>query len=135
MYNEFLCPECNGQLNVKGLLFFVSKAADGRDGLILLHPKLGNYSIINHKSFDISKGELMEFFCPICHKNLTSKIDNNLALIFMIDKKHIQHYILFSKINGERCTYRITGDELESFGRDSSNYIDIVKTKKVVLMK
>ena len=77
----------------------------------------------------------MEFFCPICHENLTSEIDNNLVLIFMIDKKHVQHNILFSKINGERCTYKITGDDLESFGEDSANYIDIVETKKMVLLR
>jgi len=135
MYDDFICPECNGQLNVGGILYFVSKAADKRDGLLLLHPELGNYSVINHKSFHISKGELVEFFCPMCHENLTSEIDNNLVLIFMIDKKHVQHNILFSKINGERCTYKITGDDLESFGEDSANYIDIVETKKMVLME
>ena len=132
MYNNFLCPECNGQLNVGSILFFVSKTPDKRDGLLLLHPELGNYRVINHESFHISKGELVEFFCPICHENLTSEIDNNLVLIFMIDKKHVQHNILFSKINGERCTYKITGDDLESFGEDSANYIDIVETRKML---
>ena len=134
MYNDFLCPKCNGQLNVGDVLFFVSKLTDNRDGILLLHPELGNYNVMNHKSFQISRGELVEFFCPICHENLTSEIEKNLALIFMIDKKHVQHSILFSKINGERCTYKITGDDVESFGEDSENYIDIVETKKMVLL-
>ena len=135
MYNDFLCPKCNGQLNVGDVLFFVSKLADNRDGILLLHPELGNYSVMNHKSFHISMGELVEFFCPICHENLTSEIDSNLALISMIDKEHVQHSILFSKISGERCTYKITGHDVESFGEDSANYIDIVETKKMVLLR
>jgi len=127
MHNDFLCPKCNGQLNVGDVLIFVSKINDERNGLLLLHPELGNYSVINHKLFHISKGEVVEFSCSICQENLTSEIDNNLASVFMIDKNNVQHNILFSKVNGERCTYKITGDDLESFGEDSATYIDIVK--------
>jgi len=127
MHNDFLCPKCNGQLNAGDVLIFVSKTDDEKNGLLLLHPELGNYRVMNHKLFHISKGELVEFSCPICQENLTSEINNNLAFIFMIDEKHVQHNILFSKINGERCTYKITGDDLEFFGEDSVNYIDIVK--------
>jgi hypothetical protein len=127
MHNDFLCPKCNGQLNVGDVMIFVSKAKDERNGLLLLNPELGNYSVMNHKFFQISKGELVEFTCPICQENLTSEIDTNLASVFMIDKNNVQHNILFSKINGEKCTYKITGDDLESFGEDSEHYIDIVK--------
>lgn len=127
MHNDFLCPKCNGQLNVGDVLIFVSKMNDENNGLLLLHPELGNYNVMNHKQFHISKGELVEFSCPICHKNLTSDIDNNLVFISMMDKDHVQHNVLFSKISGERCTYRITGDNLESFGEDSATYINKVK--------
>ena len=127
MHHDFLCSKCNGQLNVGDVLIFVSKVNDERNGLLLLNPELGNYNVINHKFFKISKGSLVEFACPICQENLTSDIDNNLASVFMVDKDNIQHNILFSKINGEKCTYRITRDDLESFGEDSVNYIDIVK--------
>ena len=127
MHNDFLCPKCNGQLNVGDVLIFVSKMNDEKNGLLLLHPELGNYRVINHKLFHISKGELVEFSCPICQENLTSEIHNNLVLIIMIDEKHVQHKILLSKIYGEKSTYKITGNDLESFGEDSGNYIDIVK--------
>ena len=127
MHHDFLCPKCNGQLNVGDVLIFVSKVNDERNGLLLLNPELGYYNVINHKFFKISKGALVEFACPICQENLTSDIDNNLASVFMVDKDNIQHNILFSKINGEKCTYRITRNDLESFGEDSVNYIDIVK--------
>ncbi|UCH64400.1 MAG: hypothetical protein JSW63_07120, partial [Ignavibacterium sp.] len=100
---------------------------DQKNGLLLLHPELGNYTVINHKLFQISEGEFVEFTCPICQENLTSEIDNNLASVFMIDKEDVQHNILFSKINGERCTYKITGGDVESFGEDATNYFDIVK--------
>ena len=127
MHNDFLCPKCNGQLNVGDVLIFVSKAKDERNGLLLLNPELGNYNVMNHKFFQISKGVLIEFACPICQENLTSEIDPNLASVFMIDKEDVQHNILFSKIYGERCTYKISEDDVESFGEDSANYIDIVK--------
>jgi hypothetical protein len=127
MHNDYLCPKCNGQLNVGDVLIFVSKVNDERNGLLLLHPELGNYNVINHKFFQISKGALVEFACPICQENLTSEIDPNLASVFMLDKEDVQHNILFSKINGERCTYKISGDDVESFGEDAANYFDIVK--------
>lgn len=131
MYNDFLCSKCNGQLNAGEVLFFVGKAKDGRKGLLLLHPELGNYSVMNHKMLHIPKGDLVEFLCPICQENLTSELNNNLVLIFMIDEKQVQYTILFSKIKGERCTYKLTGDNLESFGEDSAKYIDIVKLSLV----
>ena len=127
MHYDYLCSNCKGQLNVGDVLIFVSKLNDQKSGLLLLHPELGNYTVINHKFFHISEGELVEFTCPICQENLTSEIDSNLASVFMIDKEDVQHNILFSKINGERCTYKITGDDVESFGEDAANYIDIVK--------
>ena len=127
MYNDFLCPKCNGQLNVGDVLIFISKINDESNGLLLLDPELGNYTVMNHKLFHISRGEAVEFSCPICQENLTSDIDDSLVLIFLQDEKHVQHNILFSKVNGEKCTYKITGDNLESFGEDSANYVDIVK--------
>ena len=127
MHYDYFCPKCKGQLNVGDVLIFVGKVNDQKNGLLLLHPELGNYTVINHKFFQISECELVEFFCPICQENLTWDIDNKLVSVFMIDKEDVQHNILFSKINGEKCTYKITGDDVESFGEDAANYIEIVK--------
>jgi hypothetical protein len=49
MHNDYLCTKCKGQLNVGDVLIFVSKVNDQKNGLLLLHPELGNYTVINHK--------------------------------------------------------------------------------------
>ncbi|MEA3500707.1 MAG: hypothetical protein U9R41_06810, partial [Candidatus Marinimicrobia bacterium] len=61
----------------------------------------------------------------ICHKNLEAKsLNKNLAKIILRDKKGIEHDILFSEIVGEKCTYVIYKNRVDSFGDDSDHYIN-----------
>lgn len=123
--NEYICPKCHGYLKVNQKIIFIAKKADGKSGIILLNPELGNYRQIFHKSFHIQEGEHLTFLCPICHRDLSAlEINKNLARILMIDEEGIEYKILFSEIIGEKCTYKIYKDEVESFGEDSSEYLN-----------
>lgn len=125
MGDSFLCPKCSGHLKVGSSIVFSTRTKEGREGLILLSPRLGNYKIVNHPSFDFKEGDYVEFFCPLCHIQLTSEKNENLAKVIMIDEELKESEILFSKIAGEKCTYKIVdGNIKELFGKDSSTYLE-----------
>ena len=120
---DFICPYCRGHLNpnVKVTLSAIKK--DGKRGMILFNPKLGEYDILHHKSFHLDEGEHLDILCPICHANLTDQtLDKNLARILMIDAQGEEYQIYFSEIVGMKCTYKIQGDEIEAFGEDADQY-------------
>ena len=70
--------------------------------MLLLHPEIGDYSSIKHPQFNYREGERIDFFCPICMQSLDADIDENLVQVIMIDKKHDEHDIYFSRIAGEK---------------------------------
>lgn len=126
MGNSYLCPQCSGHLKVGESVVFSTRSKKGVTGLILLSPKLGHYEVINHPSFDFKEGDYVEFFCPLCHVQLTSEKNENLAKVLMIDDDLQESEILFSKIAGEKCTYKIVDGNVEEYGKDSSRYLESV---------
>ena len=126
MGNSYLCPQCSGHLKVGESVVFSTRSKKGVTGLILLSPKLGHYEVINHPSFDFKDGDYVEFFCPLCHVQLTSEKNESLAKVLMIDDELQESEILFSKIAGEKCTYKIVDGNVEEYGKDSSRYLESV---------
>ncbi len=124
MNYSYLCPKCKGQLEVGGNIIFSVKTEKGNQGLILLKPEIGDYTVITNPTFKFKKGESVEFFCPVCHQKLSSEINGNLIEILMIDENKKEHRIIFSKIAGEKSSYKITGKYLEVFGDEASHYIE-----------
>ena len=121
--NNYICPHCKGHLRANNKIILSAKKKNGDVGLLLLDPQLGNYVLLNHPSFEIKGKEQLELFCSICHANLEAKkFDNLLARICMIDKNNIEYDILFSKIAGEECTYKIADGIFEAYGVDSGHY-------------
>ncbi|HBS88550.1 MAG: hypothetical protein A2W91_18085 [Bacteroidetes bacterium GWF2_38_335] len=122
---QYICPKCRGHLRINNMIIFSTMTLDKKYGLIIMNPRMGNYSYVNHPSFEFLKGELVDFFCPICHANLEHKaIHENLARIIMVDGKNKEHEILFSRRAGEQCTFKIKDNKIESFGRDSTIYFE-----------
>jgi hypothetical protein len=72
------------------------------------------------------EGELVEFFCPVCHADLTAyEINKNLAYVLMIDENDKEYHVFFSKICGEKSTFKIKeNDIVERYGEDSSAYVN-----------
>lgn len=124
MRESFLCPQCSGHLKVGDSVVFSTRTREGQTGLILLSPELGDYKVVNHPSFDFKEGDYIEFFCPICHVQLTSEKNDNLAKVIMIDEDLKESEILFSKIAGEKCTYRLVDGNVEEYGKDSATYLE-----------
>ncbi len=126
MSHNFLCPQCRNYLNVGENIIFSTRNKSGKEGIIMLHPQLGDYTIIKHPTFEISKGDLVDFFCPYCNKKLISERNANLAKVLMLDEKNVEYEIHFSRIAGQHSTYKIIGESVEIFGEDASAYFDFL---------
>lgn len=123
MKNEYVCPYCRGHLKVKNSVILAGRKENGERGLILLSPEVGDYTVRHHHGFLLNDGERTDIYCPICHANLMAqKYNNNLARLIAIDESGQQSEILISEIVGERCTYIVKSERMESFGDDSPNY-------------
>jgi hypothetical protein len=123
---SYKCPHCNGFIDTKGCLLFSVKTPDHRYGLISLHTELGNYSVEKRPDFDYKEGDHLDFYCPICHAELTSGRHKSLIKIIMVDEQGREFEILFSRIAGKRSTYKIIGETMEIYGDDSAEYLDYI---------
>lgn len=127
MKTDFKCPHCANLLNVGENIVFSTRNRWGGEGLILLHPGLGNYEVIRHPAFEAPKGEVLQFFCPYCNKELGTDRHKNLVKILMTDDTGQEFEIYFSRIAGEHATYKLTGRSVEIFGEDASEYLDALQ--------
>lgn len=121
--NNFLCPKCRSQLVPNKKIVLLAKLSNGSAGLLLLSPILGEYSATTHYAFQVSAGDKVDISCPICHEDLGDYKDNqNLACVIMIDDRDEEYDIVFSEIIGQRCTFKIQGGKIESYGEDADIY-------------
>ncbi len=122
MERNYYCPFCHGQLYVNERIIFSILNEQGQKGLVLLTPDLGDYRAMKHPSFKITEGEHLDFFCPICHKNLiVEKNDHKFTRVMMQDTGE-EYEILFSQIAGERSTYLIGDHSFRAFGEDAEEF-------------
>ena len=127
MATDFKCPHCLNLLTVGDNVVFSARNSWGKHGLIILRPELGNYLVIKHPEFHVMEGEILEFYCPFCNKQLLSARNPNLASILMNDEKGIEYEIHFSRIVGQHATYKLIGETVDIFGQDASEYSDDFK--------
>jgi hypothetical protein len=130
MSNNFLCPRCRGYLNVGGKLVFSIKGKSPKRGLVFLSPEIGNYEVLTHPHFELIEGDKTEIFCPICHRNLKYTKTLNFARIIMLDEDMNEYELLFSRIVGEKSTFKIMGGEISKFGKHSNRYSDFFKSAR-----
>lgn len=132
MSYDFICPHCKGHLCSGEDITLTVKKKRWKGGLLMLHPEVGNYNFKHHPSLSFTAGEKVEFLCPICHHNLSSKKHPDLALIYQIDKNGREYQIYFSKIAGQKSTFRMTGDFVEVYGKDADSYKDLFNLSQLV---
>lgn len=121
--NNFLCPKCRAQLVPNKKIVLLAKTERGPSGLLLLSPKLGEYTATTHTAFKLQDGEKVDIFCPVCHADLGDYMDHqNLARVIMVDDIGDEYDIVFSEIIGQHSTYKIHGDNVESYGEDAELY-------------
>lgn len=128
MKADFICPHCHGYLNVGENVIFTIRNARWSGGILLLSPELGEYTYHNHPSFKIDAGEEFDFLCPICHADLSVSGKEKLAKVIMREKDNGKHefFIVFSRKEGERCTFKVSEKHLETYGEAASKYVDFV---------
>ena len=123
MQKYFICPECRGHLRVGEYIIFTARNQKNESGLLLLHPKIGNYESIKHPSLKFRVGEPIDFYCPLCSKTLDSKFDSDLVHVIMVDKDKKEYDIYFSRIAGEMSTYKVSdASTIMSAGEHSHRY-------------
>jgi len=123
---QYQCPKCEAYLRVRdNIILTVKSPVSGSQGVVLLHPELGNYTFLVHPNLHFEKGEACEFHCPVCFENLAAReINDNLVRIVMTDGNGVQFDVYFSRIAGERSTFKVENrDIIETFGEDSSGYM------------
>lgn len=125
MATDFKCPHCSNLLNVGENIVFTARNTQKQEGLIMLHPELGNYSVIKHPNFEVFPGEKLDFYCLYCNEPLISDRNPDMAKILMSDDEGLTYEIHFSRISGQHSTYKIIGENFEIFGEDASVYRDI----------
>jgi hypothetical protein len=126
MITDFMCPKCRGYLSVgERVIFKISKKGwDG--GLLLLSPKLGDYTYSHHHSFKIDEGEQFDFHCPICNYDLSVEGVDNFAKVILKEDQD-EYFVVFSKIKGELCTFKLSERKVEeSFGEHFAKHIDLL---------
>ncbi|MFA8437155.1 MAG: hypothetical protein ACEPOZ_21820 [Marinifilaceae bacterium] len=126
MNANFLCPHCRAFLNVGNQIVISAKNQAGKRGLLFLSIQLGDYKVIKHDFFELEDQEVLKMSCPACHKNLrVAEIHKNICKILMQDEEDQEFAVLFSGVYGEKCTYKIRDNVVESYGKHASKYIDI----------
>ncbi len=122
MGTHFVCPHCSGHLKVGESIIFRVRNKRKKCGLLLLHPLIGNYSSIKHPEFEFNEGEALDFFCPLCGRQLGTPVNENLIYVVMIDNDGTEHEIYFSKISGEHSTFQVSGESVTATGEHSGRY-------------
>lgn len=122
---NYKCPKCRSYLNIGNKIVFSVKVNSEQKGLILFEKELGNYEIKKHDLIQYEKGDLVGFYCPICHENLAADdVNSNLAKVLMVDEDENEYTIIFSKVAGEHATYKVSSSDIEAFGEDKEKYIN-----------
>jgi len=124
--NSFVCPSCKGHLNVGEKLVFATHTKRNHKGLILLSTTVGEYDYEHNDKFQLETGEKVDFRCPICQTDLTSKTNNEHAMIHMIGVEDNSLYeVYFSKIAGNKSTYIQAHGNIEAFGDDALDFEEL----------
>ena len=88
METNYICPKCKSYLNIADKIVLSLKIKDNQEGLILFEKELGNYNIKKHDIIEYKKGDILGFYCPICHEKLkkvirTKPINANSSKLYL----------------------------------------------------
>ncbi len=127
---NYLCPKCRSFLNIGTKVVLSVHVKENQKGLLLFEKKLGDYDVKKHDLIQYEKGQMVGFYCPICHENLAADLNTNLAKVIMVDEDNNEFDILFSKVVGEQATYKMKSGNIEAFGSDKNKYLNSLKRDK-----
>lgn len=116
----YLCPHegCGALLNPNNKIILMARNDKRQQGLILLSPKEGDYSVIMEEGL-IAEGEAVDLRCPVCGRSLNYPKDKAFAHVWQRQGDSMS-LIVFSRIKGEQATFKVRPDgQIRSFGTHS----------------
>jgi hypothetical protein len=125
---SYLCPQCDSLLNPNVRVVLIAHYRE-KKGIVLMNSQPGNYQVICDKGFcqKVSKGDAVEFLCPVCHGSLTSASHPNFAELKVVNNerdKHERCLLLFSRISEEHATFLYDGKSVKAFGEEAGVFRD-----------
>jgi len=123
MKKTFVCPHCQGVLNPNVKILLIADTGQAK-GLVLLSPQPGNYKYLCDHSLEgaLHPGETITLSCPLCHADLTSGSDAQLARLELRVASHEPRRVEFSRIFGTHATFIINGGEVDTYGEDAGDF-------------
>lgn len=122
MSRHYSCPHCNKVLNPGTKVVLLIDNENDHE-LILLSPDLGDYTVVYPLSFEPKLGTRYTMRCPVCHTNLTSKLNENLVELKAETLDGRSEQVGFSRVYGERATFVGTGpDHVTLYGDHATRY-------------
>lgn len=112
---DFHCPHCNAILNPGENVILKTRRTNGEIGEIKMSTSLGNYSYEHTPQVQFDKGEMVDFICTSCDKEVNSSEFKSYALLKMRVDENIVFDVLFSRVAGIHKTYLVTEDGIESY--------------------
>ncbi|HEY3451288.1 MAG TPA: hypothetical protein VGK67_33325 [Myxococcales bacterium] len=115
MTRIYACPHCEGVLNPGNRIILRAQHKAAR-GLVLLSPKPGNYDVVLPAGFSVKAKDTVDFGCPLCGHDLTSKRDPKFAEV-AFHKGEKGGLVAFSRVFGQHSTYFVTEKKVKSYGK------------------
>ena len=125
------CPNCDALLNPNTRVVLIARFGS-MQGIVLMSSQLGDYQVICDMGFchNVSKGDIIEFKCPVCHGSLTSKTHKTFAELKIVNtaKDHDNTCMLrFSRVSDEHATFLYDGEAVKEFGEEAGGFRDEMK--------
>jgi hypothetical protein len=121
----YLCPHCRSAINAGKNIILSAQTHNDNKGLILLHEEIGNYSSEVSASLTVENGDIVDLFCPVCHKSLNIPQKDALARYIRMDDDCKECFIIISRKYGEKITFKVNENkEVETYGEKLSRFID-----------
>jgi len=121
---RYRCPHCKAILN-PGTKVIMRIRRGRKAALILLSPKVGNYSVILPDNFPLKKGERTNLQCPVCHADLTSPVNKQFGEILRDRPDGGFDRVGFHRVYGEHVTFVVSKGEVRAYGKDVEEYRNI----------
>ncbi|MFO8071424.1 MAG: hypothetical protein R6V85_06075 [Polyangia bacterium] len=126
----YSCPYCDCVVNPDETVILVAER-NNQQMLIGFHPQPGNYTIYVPQSVQLSRGDVWEFFCPLCRANLRSEEHPHLAAL-LVWQGDVRRRVLFSRVVGEQATYIVQDKDV---AQRLGEHADLYDTKKMRRIK
>jgi len=119
---QYHCPKCDKSLTEgRKVELHFRRLKHNHKGIIYLEPEPGNYEFYTDPKIIFEKEERVVFICPNCKSDLTNKKNNKFAELKMVVNDFISFDALFSTVYGDKRTYIVTDDDIDTYGDAEPN--------------